>query len=116
VGTLLILNAIRAGHSDPNLTHNLIALGGGLAGTGTITGILTMARRALRSDEDILIKQGREIARIEAVMVAARVATDDERRCEFLGDMTRSLNALLREEEPETRRGSRGRRRTQQQE
>jgi|ERR1700728_486940 hypothetical protein len=109
--TLALLNATHSGSSDAELMHKLIVSGGGLVGTSGITGALALARRGLRSDEQALAVQGREISRIQAVMVAARVATDEQRRCEFLGDMTRSLNALLREEAPETGGRARKRRR-----
>jgi hypothetical protein len=107
--SLAVFNAIHTGPANSELMHNLIASGGGLVGTGGITGALALARRALRSDEQALTRQGREMTHIQAVMVAARVTRDEERRCEFLGDMTRSLNALLREEEPEAGRKSRRR-------
>jgi hypothetical protein len=109
VSLLVLLNIIKSGPIDSSALHNLTVFGGGLVGTAGITAVVGLARRAARSDEDILIKQGREVTRIEAVMVAARVTTDQEKRCEFLGDMTRSLNALLRDEEPETGRRKRRR-------
>jgi hypothetical protein len=110
VSLLVLLNVIKSGPIGSSALHNLAVFGGGLVGTAGITAVVGLARRAIRSDERSLIMQGREIVRIQAVMVAARVTTDEQKRSEFLGDMTRSLNALLRDEEPET--GSRRRRRS----
>jgi hypothetical protein len=107
----VLLNAIRSGPIDSSALHNLAGFGEGFVGTAGITAVVGLARRAIRSDERILIMQGREIVRIQAVMVAARVTTDEQKRSEFLGDMTRSLNALLRDEEPETGQRRRKRRR-----
>ena len=111
VSLLVLLNAIKSGPIDSSALHNLAVFGGGFVGTAGITAVVGLARRAIHSDERSLIMQGREIVRIQAVMVAARVTTDEQKRSEFLGDMTRSLNALLRDEEPET-----GRRRREEEE
>jgi hypothetical protein len=88
---LAALNVINDG-----LTAGSIAPGGGgFIVTGGMTLILASMRRQIRDEERGLRQDKDTLRNIEAAMFAARVTPDPKKRCELLGELVRTLNALL---------------------